>query len=91
MGIMTRDSIVWTLALIAAVATFMAGQFDLLERAFGFTDQTEARIEFVSGLAGMLAGFMRMSPLALSRDNTMAIQPDRMLQPHRTEPAAPDK
>jgi len=84
---LTRDSVLWTIALAAAVAAFLLGHFDLLTRAFPFvTSVWQARIELVAAVAGFLAGWLKMSPLRLRSDSPLAgtADPARTLNPFKS-------
>lgn len=78
----TRDSVLWTATLITSFCTFLLGQFDMLKMSFVFLSanpQTaqlwQSRLGLISGLAGMIAGFLKMSPLALSPQSTYSGAP----------------
>lgn len=70
---LTRDSMLWTMTLVAALAVFLSGHFSLLTDAFpGLGAVWQARIELVAALTGFVAGYLKMSPLALAPQNPMA-------------------
>jgi hypothetical protein len=90
---MTRDSLLWTITLVSSIAVFLGGQFDLITQAFpGVTAIWEARIQFVSAITGFLSGYLKMSPLRLSEDNTMAGKsvPQQTLIPMTSMPTDPE-
>ena len=70
---LTRDSAVWTFALVGAILVFLSGQFDLLTRAFpSLSAVWQAKIQFFAALMGFVSGYLKMSPLPLSPTNQMA-------------------
>lgn len=72
----TRDSALWWVLIIGGAASFLFAHFDLLQRAFpSLTLMWQARIELVSGFATFVAGYLRMSPLALSHSSELAKLP----------------
>lgn len=68
---LTRDSALWWLLLIAGGATFLTGHFDLLTKALGLSPDWQARIELVGAVATFIAGYLRLSPLPLSRGSEL--------------------
>lgn len=68
---LTRDSALWWLLLVAGAATFLTGHFDVLTKAFGISETWQARIELIGGFATFVAGYLRLSPLPLSRDSEL--------------------
>lgn len=77
---MTRNSWIWWLGMAAAVLTFVADQFGMLH----MTSVSQDRVKFVALLIGIISGYLRMSPLALSPDSTLAGQvadPTKTLTP----------
>lgn len=62
---MKRDSTIWMVMLVSSVLTFLLSNQNLLQEA-GVSPQVEAWIELIAGCLGAVAGFLRMSPLALS-------------------------
>ena len=78
---MTRDSAVWTITFVSALAVFFSSQFDLLTAAFpSLPPVWESRIELVSAVLGFISGYLKMSPLALRPDHPYAGTSD----PHTT-------
>jgi hypothetical protein len=72
----TRDSAWWWLLLIAGGATFLGGHYDLITKAFpGVSSAWQARLELIGGVATFIAGYLRMSPLALSQSSELASAP----------------
>ncbi len=72
---MTRDSALLWIGLAIAVAGFLGEHFGLLQQAFPTIGPAwHARFELFSGLAGMVAAYLRMSPLALSDDHPLTKQ-----------------
>lgn len=77
---MTRNSWIWWLGMAGAVLTFVADQFGMLH----MTAVSQDRVKFVALLIGIISGYLRMSPLALSPDSTLAGQgadPTKTLTP----------
>lgn len=68
----TRDGAVWTVTFASSILTFLLTQLSVLHKAFGLAPVWDDRMTFLSALAAMLAGLLKMSPLALSPQNTMA-------------------
>lgn len=70
---LTRDSTLWTVTLVGALAVFLSGHFELLTAAFPTLGAIwQARIELAAALAVFLSGYLKMSPLALNPHNPMA-------------------
>lgn len=68
----TRDGAIWTVTFVTSVIGFLLTQLDTLHAAFGLAPVWDDRLKFVFGLLGMIAGLLKMSPLALSTSNPMA-------------------
>lgn len=72
----TRDSMIWWLLLIVAVVTFLSSHFDLISTSFPAVSMVwESRLELVSAFAGVVAGYLRLSPLKLSPQSELAGKP----------------
>lgn len=69
---LTRDSMLWPITALAAVAVFLGSHFDLLTKSLGLGPEWQAGIELIAGLAALVASLLRASPLALSPTNDMA-------------------
>lgn len=83
----TRDSALVTATFVSAITLYLGAQFDVMQTSFGLDPVWESRIQFVAGISGFIAGWLRMSPLGLSSANAMATaKHDQTLAPHRTEP-----
>ncbi len=68
-----RDSRLWTVTFISALAVFLSGHFDLITKAIPFaTAAWQARIELTAAVTGFVAAYMRMSPAPLSPNSPMA-------------------
>lgn len=77
----TRDSGVWIVTFIGAIALFMGSHFELLTAAFpSLNPLWQARIELVAAVAAFLSGYWRMSPLAINPHSDVAGPAD----PHNT-------
>lgn len=80
----TRDSVMWTALFLTAMAVFLSGHFELMTKAFPSIGLVwQARIELLAAVGGFVAGYMKMSPLALSYNSRLAgtADPDRTLNP----------
>lgn len=76
---MTRDNAIWTVLLIAGVLGYLGGHYDVLQKAFpGLSQAWSARIELFSGLVGLIAGALRMSPLDLSEEGKLAARAGKL-------------
>lgn len=79
----TRDSAVWWLLLLVAGAGYLSSHFNLITSSFPAVNAVwESRLELVSAVGGVVAGYLRMSPLALSPDSALAVgraDPDKTL------------
>lgn len=72
---LTRDSALWWLVLVVTAATYLSTHFELLSKAFpAVSIAWESRLELVAALGGLIAGYLRMSPLKLSTDSELRWQ-----------------
>lgn len=73
--LITRDSALWWLMMLASLLTYLSGHFNLIQQAFpGLAPVWESRIELASATAGVFAAYMRMSPLRLSPSSELSGQ-----------------
>jgi len=65
---LTRDSVLWLILFLAAVVAFLGSHFQLLQAAFPnqVDAQLQSQIELLSGLIGVVAAYLRLSPLPVS-------------------------
>jgi hypothetical protein len=69
----TRDASLLLVAVVAGLLGFLGAHFELLQQAFpNLSAVWASRIELASGLIAIIAGYLRMSPLRLSRDNNLS-------------------
>lgn len=71
---LTRDSALWTVTLILAVLLFLVANLDMLVDV-GFSPRALAWVKLITGVVGVVAAFMKASPLPLNKENPMAINP----------------
>lgn len=72
---MTRDNIVWTITLIAGIATGLSAHFDL----FPWIPPTAQHVvELVGFIAGLVGAKLAMSPLPLSPEGKVAAQQGKL-------------
>lgn len=71
----TRDSAIWWLVLLVTASTYLSTHFELLSKAFPAVSVVwESRLELAATLGGVVAGYLRMSPLKLSTDSELRWQ-----------------
>lgn len=79
----SRDSAIWWAGMISAALVFAGDQFGMIQEAFpNLGVLWISRIKLGAALLGMVSGYLRMSPLRLSRDSDLAGQkadPDKTL------------
>lgn len=79
---MKRDSMVWTITLVSSVLVYLSGHFDLLQNAIpGLAPVWVDRITLLSAVLGFVAGYLKMSPLPLSPNSSVAQDPDHSFSP----------
>jgi len=69
----SRDGAIWWVGILGPVLVLLSDQFGLVQAAFpGLEAVWLSRIKLASALIGIISGYLRMSPLALSSTSELA-------------------